>query len=285
MVQALAQAGLRVVMDVVYNHTNAAGHADKSVLDKIVPGYYHRLNADTGNVETSHLLRQHRHRAPHDGEAHDRHAGPLGPRLQGGRLPLRPDGPPHEGQHAERPRRRSTALTPATDGVDGSTIYLYGEGWDFGEVRGNNAAASNATQANMAGTGIGTFNDRIRDAVRGGSPFDSGDALVKTPASCSVHRLRGPGLRHRPRATDPNELNVRRRPALEILLADADWIKSGMAGGLRDFRAHRTPTARRSRPAGHRLQRRRAPATPWTPRSRSTTSRRTTTRRSGTSPS
>ena len=25
----------------------------------------------------------------------------------------------------------------------------------------------------MAGTGIGTFNDRIRDAVRGGGPFDT----------------------------------------------------------------------------------------------------------------
>ncbi len=52
MVQALNQMGLRVVMDVVYNHTNAAGQDDKSVLDRIVPGYYHRLN-DTGQVETS----------------------------------------------------------------------------------------------------------------------------------------------------------------------------------------------------------------------------------------
>ncbi len=44
--------GLRVVMDVVYNHTNAAGQNQKSVLDRIVPGYYHRLNA-TGAIETS----------------------------------------------------------------------------------------------------------------------------------------------------------------------------------------------------------------------------------------
>ena len=26
-------------------------------------------------------------------------------------------------------------LTEARDGVDGSKIYIYGEGWDFGEVR------------------------------------------------------------------------------------------------------------------------------------------------------
>ena len=37
MVQGLAGIGLRTVMDVVYNHTNAAGLSDKSVLDKIVP--------------------------------------------------------------------------------------------------------------------------------------------------------------------------------------------------------------------------------------------------------
>ena len=44
MVQALNATGLRVVMDVVYNHTNASGQDPKSVLDRIVPGYYHRLN-------------------------------------------------------------------------------------------------------------------------------------------------------------------------------------------------------------------------------------------------
>jgi pullulanase len=45
MVDRPAQAGLRVGMDVVYNHTFIAGQNEKSVLDRIVPGYYHRLNA------------------------------------------------------------------------------------------------------------------------------------------------------------------------------------------------------------------------------------------------
>ena len=52
MVQALAGHGLRVVMDVVYNHTHASGLQEFSVLDRIVPGYYQRLNAD-GAVENS----------------------------------------------------------------------------------------------------------------------------------------------------------------------------------------------------------------------------------------
>lgn len=52
MVGALHQDGLRVVLDQVFNHTAQSGQAEKSVLDKVVPGYYHRLNA-SGAVETS----------------------------------------------------------------------------------------------------------------------------------------------------------------------------------------------------------------------------------------
>ena len=52
MVQSLNESGLRIVMDVVYNHTNASGQNEKSVLDRIVPGYYHRLDED-GRVTNS----------------------------------------------------------------------------------------------------------------------------------------------------------------------------------------------------------------------------------------
>ncbi|MCC6245325.1 MAG: DUF3372 domain-containing protein, partial [Gemmatimonadaceae bacterium] len=52
LVQSLHALGLRVGMDVVYNHTSASGQHIHSVLDRIVPGYYHRLNA-RGDVETS----------------------------------------------------------------------------------------------------------------------------------------------------------------------------------------------------------------------------------------
>ena len=53
MVQGLNGAGLRAVIDVVYNHTPAAGQDPKSILDRVVPGYYQRLNPTTGAVETS----------------------------------------------------------------------------------------------------------------------------------------------------------------------------------------------------------------------------------------
>ena len=79
MVMALHRAGLRVGMDVVYNHTTASGQNESSVLDRIVPGYYHRLDA-TGEVERIDLLRQHRHREPDDGQADDRLGACCGPR-------------------------------------------------------------------------------------------------------------------------------------------------------------------------------------------------------------
>jgi pullulanase len=49
MVSDLSSINLRVVCDVVYNHTLASGPTDRnSVLDKIVPGYYHRRDLDGG---------------------------------------------------------------------------------------------------------------------------------------------------------------------------------------------------------------------------------------------
>lgn len=42
--------GMNVILDVVYNHTDGSGLARTSVLDKIVPWYYNRLNPVTGNV-------------------------------------------------------------------------------------------------------------------------------------------------------------------------------------------------------------------------------------------
>ncbi len=55
MVQTIKQQlGMNIIMDVVYNHTNATGPTDRtSVLDKIVPWYYQRLNETTGSVESA----------------------------------------------------------------------------------------------------------------------------------------------------------------------------------------------------------------------------------------
>jgi len=53
MVKALSDNGLRVIMDLVFNHTMSVGQEDHSVLDKIVPGYYYRLSLDGEIQRTS----------------------------------------------------------------------------------------------------------------------------------------------------------------------------------------------------------------------------------------
>jgi pullulanase len=217
MVMGLDRAGLRVVMDVVYNHTNAAGQNEKSVLDRIVPGYYHRLNAD-GNIETSTCCQN---TATEFNMMEKLMIDSVlvwarEYKVDGFRFDLM-------GHHMKRNmvklRQALDALTLEEDGVDGKKIYLYGEGWNFGEVA-NNARGVQATQANMAGTGIGTFSDRMRDGVRGGGPFSG----VQEQGFIN-------GL-----FTDPNGV-TQGTPAeqLQRLLLASDWIRVGLAGTLKDY--------------------------------------------------
>ena len=217
MVQSLNDTGLRVVMDVVYNHTNAGGQAEKSVLDKVVPGYYHRLN-DTGAIETStccaNTATEHQMMGRLMIDSVVTWAKEY--KVDGFRFDLM-------GHHTKKNmldlRAALDELTLAEDGVDGSQIYLYGEGWNFGEVA-NDARFEQATQLNLAGTGIGTFSDRLRDAVRGGGPFDDGEALRTNQGFIN-------GLWY-----DPNEVALLEDQALARLLLAGDQIRVGLAGNL-----------------------------------------------------
>ncbi|ACO46467.1 pullulanase-type alpha-1,6-glucosidase [Deinococcus deserti] len=215
MVMALNNAGLRVVQDVVFNHTNASGQAERSVLDRIVPGYYHRLNAD-GAVETSTCCANTatEHTMMRKLMVDTLVLMARAYKVDGFRFDLMGH---HMLADMQAARQALDALTVQKDGVDGRQIYLYGEGWDFGEVEKNRRGV-NATQLNLFGQGIGTFNDRIRDAIRGGNPFG--------------------GLRDQGFATGlftlPNGLpqNTNRDAALRL----ADHIRVGLTGNLRDYR-------------------------------------------------
>ncbi len=228
MVQALSDMGLRIALDVVYNHTHASGLGDQSVLDKIVPGYYHRRNLTSGAVENStccantaseHVMME---RLMVDSVV----TWATAYKVDAFRFDLM-------GHHMKRNmlavREALDGLTLEEHGVDGAVVYLYGEGWNFGEVA-TNARGVNATQENMGGTGIGTFNDRIRDGVRGGGPFDS-------VADLRVNQGFANGL-----VTDPNEpeaIGGMPRDAeadLATLLETTDHVRVGMAGNLGAFR-------------------------------------------------
>ncbi|WP_264935881.1 pullulanase-type alpha-1,6-glucosidase, partial [Streptomyces sp. A012304] len=220
MVKALNEDGLRVVMDVVYNHTAAGGQADTSVLDRIVPGYYQRLLAD-GSVANSTCCANTATENAMMGKLVVDSVVTWAKeyKVDGFRFDLMGH---HPKANILAVRKALDALTLAEDGVDGKKIILYGEGWNFGEVA-DDARFVQATQKNMAGTGVATFSDRARDAVRGGGPFDE-DPGVQGFAS---------GL-----YTEPNGSASNGTPAEQKarLLHYQDLIKVGLSGNLAAYR-------------------------------------------------
>lgn len=219
MVGGLHKSGLRVVLDQVYNHTPAAGQAPTSVLDKVVPGYYQRLNK-TGGVETSTCCSNiaTEHAMAEKIMIDSTVSWARNYRVDGFRFDLMGH---HSKANMLKVRAALDKLTLAKDGVDGKSVYVYGEGWNFGEVA-NNALFVQATQGNLGGTGIGTFSDRMRDAVRGGGPFDDDP------------RTQGFGAGA---ASDPNGAPVNGSPADQAkrLAHDTDLVQLGLAGNLRSF--------------------------------------------------
>jgi pullulanase-type alpha-1,6-glucosidase len=217
MVQSLNQAGLRVVMDVVYNHTNSAGQNPNSILDKLVPGYYHRLNGDgvvlgescCADTATEHAMME---KLMVDSVVQWAKAY----KVDGFRFDIMGF---HLKSNMLKVRAALDALTPARDGVDGRSVYLYGEAWNFG-VMANDGRGVNATQVNMAGTGIGSFSDRIRDAVRGGGPF-------------SPRRDQGfaTGLFTEPNGTFGGSAADEKAALLRL----TDLVKLGLAGNIASF--------------------------------------------------
>ena len=219
MVQSLAQIGLNVVVDVVYNHTFASGPTSRfSVLDKVVPGYYHRYDPDTGAMETStcceNTAAEH---AMMEKLIIDsvllwaKHY-----KIDSFRFDLMGH---HPRSVMERLRDELAKLTLEEHQVDGASIYIYGEGWNFGEVADDRIFVQ-ATQFNMGGTGIGNFNDRSRDAIRGGNFTNNGRAQGFISG-----RFLFPN-----EESDPGQ-----EEDLAWLLDAADRIRVGMAGNLATY--------------------------------------------------
>ncbi|MDE2427272.1 MAG: DUF3372 domain-containing protein [Burkholderiales bacterium] len=213
MVMALHQAGLRVGMDVVYNHTMASGQKQQSVLDRIVPGYYQRLDA-RGQVEQSTCC---------DNTATEH---PMMRKLMADSVSLwakqykidsfRFDLMGHQ------PRAAMQSLQDRLNSENGRTINLIGEGWNFGEIA-NSARFVQASQLSLNGSGIGTFSDRARDAIRGAGAGGAADSIIKNQGYIN-------GLVYA-----PNALADKQRPLSDLLRA-ADMVRVGLAGSLRNFR-------------------------------------------------
>ncbi len=212
MVLGLHALGLRVGMDVVYNHTSASGQHQNSVLDRIVPGYYQRSNAAGGvenstccdNTATEHLMMAKLMVDSAVIWARDH-------RIDGFRFDLR----------GHQPRAVMERLQQAVNAAARRPVQLLGEGWNFGEVA-DGARFVQASQLSLNGSGIATFSDRARDAIRGGSAGDNGLAQVQRQGYISgLHYARNEQAPEVPRAE---------------LLRTADLVRLGLAGTLRGYR-------------------------------------------------
>jgi pullulanase len=211
MVKSLHAAGLRVGMDVVYNHTSASGQTEKSVLDRVVPGYYHRLNGN-GEIERSTCCE--------NTATENMMMGKLmidsvvtwatAYRIDSFRFDLM----------AHQPRSVMEELKASVNTATGRDIFLVGEGWNFGEVA-DGARFVQASQLSLNGSGIGTFSDRARDAVRGGGPFDSGTSLIANQGYINGMFYDNNGGGGTPTADD--------------LKRTADMVRVGLAGSIRSY--------------------------------------------------
>ncbi len=229
MVQSLSDMNLRVVQDVVFNHTYRSGTDPLSILDRIVPLYYYRLS-DEGDIANSSCCS--------DTATENRMMEKLmidallawakNFKIDGFRFDLMSFHTHDNMVHAKQALR---ALTLDHDGVDGSKIILYGEGWVFGSL--NDRAPQEAmTQLNSFGVGIGMFNDRLRDAVRGGTSDSAEKSDQGFVSGLYFDFNQEPANRNTP--VDPNDQK-------EKLLQLGDIVKCALAGNLRDFtfREHR----------------------------------------------
>ena len=157
MVQALHKAGIRVVLDVVYNHTfNTA----ESNFERTVPGYFYRQAPDGGFADAS---------ACGNETASDR---PMMRKymvesvlhwineyhIDGFRFDLMGI---HDIETMNEIRKAATAVDP--------TIFIYGEGWAASAPQlAQDSLAMKANTYKMPG--IAAFSDEMRDALRG--PFN-----------------------------------------------------------------------------------------------------------------
>lgn len=163
MVLGMHRAGLRVVMDVVYNHT---GDTENSLFNQLAPGYYYRQNTSGGFSNASACGNEIASERPMVRKfiiesvvywATEYH-------IDGFRFDLM-------GIHDLETMRQ---IRQALDKID-PTIFIYGEGWTAGASPlpdSLRAVKSNTYQLDR----IAAFSDEFRDGMRGHvfTPTDSG---------------------------------------------------------------------------------------------------------------
>lgn len=159
MIQALHNAGISVIMDVVYNHT----YTSDSWLQRTVPNYYYRMNNDgtfsngsgcSNDTASEHLMFRKYMIDSVTYWASEYH-------IDGFRFDLM-------GLHDVTTMNSiRTALDNLYADGSGSQILMYGEAWDMATNCDEGTVLASQKNLKQLSDRIGAFDDTIRDAIKG----------------------------------------------------------------------------------------------------------------------
>lgn len=159
MIQALHNAGIGVIMDVVYNHT----YTSDSLLQRTVPNYYYRMNNDgtfsngsgcSNDTASEHIMFRKYMIDSVTYWASEYH-------IDGFRFDLM-------GLHDVTTMNSiRTALDNLYADGSGSQILMYGEAWDMATNCDEGTVLASQKNLKQLSDRIGAFDDTIRDAIKG----------------------------------------------------------------------------------------------------------------------
>lgn len=159
MIQSLHNAGIGVIMDVVYNHT----YTSDSWLQRTVPNYYYRMNNDgtfsngsgcSNDTASEHLMFRKYMIDSVTYWASEYH-------IDGFRFDLM-------GLHDVTTMNSiRTALDNLYADGSGSQILMYGEAWDMATNCDEGTVLASQKNLKQLSDRIGAFDDTIRDAIKG----------------------------------------------------------------------------------------------------------------------
>lgn len=171
MIQALHNAGIGVIMDVVYNHT----YTSDSWLQRTVPNYYYRMNNDgtfsngsgcSNDTASEHLMFRKYMIDSVTYWASEYH-------IDGFRFDLM-------GLHDVTTMNSiRTALDNLYADGSGSQILMYGEAWDMATNCDEGTVLASQKNLKHLSDRIGAFDDTIRDAIKGSTGGTDGAFVQK----------------------------------------------------------------------------------------------------------